>query len=277
MKISGRTALYGVVGDPVSHSLSPLIHNFWLNAKGIDAVYVPVRLSSQNPEIELDAMSRLGFQGVNVTLPHKLIAASVAMERSEIVERIGAANTLIQRSQGGWSAHNTDVEGFVRSLMALQIDDLRGKTVVMIGAGGAARAGIVALDGMGAEISIVNRSPERAGNLLSDLDVRGRVGDLSELQAFAGQARLVINSASFGHGGAAPFDLPEGNGRLFYDMSYGAAALPALEKAHQQGWRGVDGLGMLINQAAASFRLWFDAEVDTEGAMSLCRSILQGR
>lgn len=272
MTISGRTQIYGVVGDPVSHSLSPVIHNSWLQKHSIDAVYVPVRLSSSAAADDLRRMAKMGFKGLNVTLPHKLAAAQAAFERSNLVERIGAANTLVQKDDGHWIAHNTDIEGLDRALLSLNVTDLEGRPIVLIGAGGAARAASVALERLGATIRLVNRSPERAREMAEDLGLSPDIGGLSDLSMFSQDAALIVNSASFGHSSSVVLDLPPGEGRPFFDMSYGAAAHTVLQTASQAGWRAHDGLSMLVYQAAASFRLWFDIEPDAEDALSRCRS-----
>jgi len=272
MKISGRTQLYGVVGDPVSHSLSPLIHNRWLQEQAIDAVYVPLRLSSTKASEDLQALRRSGFMGLNVTLPHKLDAAQAASERTDLVERIGAANTLVGRDNGDWIAHNTDVEGLDRALGQLNIKTVNRKPIVVIGAGGAARAASVTLERLGAIIRLINRTPERAEEMAGDLGISPEIGGLSDLQAFSEDAALIVNSASFGHSGSIELQLSPGEGRPFFDMSYGPAAQNGLQIASKAGWRAHDGLPMLVYQAAASFRLWFNCEPDVEDALVRCRS-----
>lgn len=274
MRISGRTQLYGVVGDPISHSLSPAIHNQWMRQHKLDAVYIPVNLRSPQPADDLKTMTRLGFKGLNVTLPHKLDAAKAAAEQSDLVKRIGAANTLVRAEQDGWAAHNTDVEGLIGALHRLNGTDLKERIVVLIGAGGAARAAGVALERLGATIRLINRTSERAKDMAAELKLTSVIGELSDLRRFTEDAAVVINSASFGHSGRMELNLPPGEGRLFLDLSYGAAARTTLQAASTAGWTAHDGLFMLVYQAAAAFRLWFNLEPDTEEAMAICRSAM---
>lgn len=274
--ISGATSVYGVVGDPVAHSLSPLIHNRWMAEAGLDAVYAAFHLTSERAADDLRALARAGVKGLNVTLPHKITALQAADRQSELARRIGAANTLASDgfrsgSGGGWVAHNTDAAGFAalwREGVGISAQD---KRVVMIGAGGAARAALCWLKDEGARISIVNRTPANAETLVKELGVDANVGALNALAGLARDADVVVNSASFGHGGGETPELGDGADRAFLDMSYGKAAAAMAAVAQGSGWRAQDGLSMLVGQAAEAFRIWFGIEPDVTGAMKACR------
>lgn len=265
-----------VIGDPIGHSLSPLIHMTWIDTLGLDASYESIRVPAGEAEAALDDFTHEGFTGLNVTLPHKQAVLTKATRTSDAVKAIGAANTLTRLSEGGWQADNTDAPGLTAALARLGLTDWAGRKVLMLGAGGAARAGLFALDQAGAEIILLNRTVEKAEHILGECCARQhRSGPLDDLAVHSAQADLIINTTSAGHGGNH-IPLPAGEGRLFYDMSYGAPAKPQLEHAEAQGWKTEDGLAMLVCQAAESFSIWFDGErPDIEVALSACRTSLE--
>ncbi|MDP3737351.1 MAG: shikimate dehydrogenase [Hyphomonadaceae bacterium] len=213
-----------------------------------------------------------GFSGLNITLPHKLAALAAAARASPDARQIGAANTLTRENGLDWSAHNTDVAGFSDALQAAIGNDLKGKRVVLIGAGGAARAAALYLERAGAMLTIVNRSKDNARALAKDLAPDAETAELAQLGAYAEDAAIVVNSASLGHAGASLPALPAGRGRPFLDMSYGKAAEPTLSAAASAGWTAHDGLRMLVGQAGAAFRIWFGLSPDTDGALNACRA-----
>lgn len=269
------TKLYAVVGDPVAHSLSPLIHNEWMVVAGLDAHYSRIHLRSDNAAEDFRAMAE-GYAGLNVTLPHKVAALAAAVEASGEARAIGAANTLVAGARG-WMAHNTDVDGFEAMLRAAIGEAKPGLSVLMIGAGGAARAAAFSLNRLGAEVSIVNRTVENARALADRLAPRARVGGMDELAAMAADADVVVNTASLGHGGAGIAGLPAGRGRPLLDMSYGKAAEAVLRPAEAAGWTPHDGLTMLVAQAAAAFELWFGIVPDQTEALAACRRAVAAR
>jgi shikimate dehydrogenase len=275
MSISGATRLYGVVGDPIAHSLSPLIHNRWMAEAKLDAAYVALHVQSADAAADLRALARSGFSGLNITLPHKAAALAAADNASPEARRIGAANTLVRES-GGWTAHNTDVDGF-RQAFEHALGGRKARRVVLIGAGGAARAAALMLADLGVELAIVNRSKANAVALADELARGAEIADLEHLPALAEKADIVLNSASLGHAGASLPSLPAGNGRPFFDMTYGKPAAGALEAARAAGWAPHDGLRMLVGQAAAAFRLWFKITPDTAGALAACEAAVAAR
>jgi shikimate dehydrogenase len=281
MTITPATRLFGVVGDPVSHSLSPLIHNRWIAEARLDAVYVALHLKSTEAASDFRALARCGFSGLNITLPHKAAALASAAHTSPEAQRIGAANTLARESDG-WEAHNTDAEG-----LSIALDDivgarpgrnwLSGRRVVLIGAGGAARAAAVVLSDRGADLAIVNRTAANAVKLGAELAPAAETWGMDRLNQLASEADLVINSASLGHAGGALPALPPGRRRPFLDLSYGRAARDVLSAATAAGWTAHDGLRMLVGQAEAAFRLWFGVTPDAEGALKACRAVVAMR
>ncbi len=268
--------LFAVVGDPVSHSLSPLIHNRWIREAGLDAHYSAIHLQTEDaaPGIRLLASD---YSGLNITLPHKIAALNASYEASPDARRVGAAYTRVRTASGGWYAHKTDSEGFAEALQSAEGSDLKGKPVVLIGAGGAARAAVLHLANLGADLCIVNRSTDNAETLARELAPTAKTAALDQLGALAEQAAVVVNSASLGHAGASLPVLPPGKGRPFLDMSYGKASESVLNQARLAGWSPHDGLRMLVGQAAAAFRIWFDVSPDTDGALDACRAAVAAR
>lgn len=271
------TARLGVIGDPIAHSLSPLIHNAWLKAAGIDAQYDAIHVSEGELPAALARLSTEGAIGLNITMPHKHAALEAAASASEAAQKIGAANTLTRTGNGTWIADNTDAPGFLRALANAGISDLAGCKTLVLGAGGSARAIVYALYESGAQICLLNRTVERARALLDDIAPDKAVhGPLEQIGDKLSDADLVINTTSAGHSGAF-IPLTQGAGRLFMDISYGAAANGQLAHAEQMGWQVRDGLPMLVTQAAESFRIWFGQMPDTNIAMAQCRKAVEAR
>lgn len=269
------TQHYAVVGDPVAHSLSPLIHNAWIKLAGLDAHYDRIHLRSHDAAPDIRAFAA-DYSGLNITLPYKMAALAASANASPEARAIGAANTLARDAAGRWFAYNTDVAGFEIALKATG-KDIAGLNVVMIGAGGAARAAIFSLATSGARISIVNRTEANAKSLARELAPLARAGDLGTLAAFAETADVVVNSASLGHAGGALPPLPAGKGRPFLDLSYGKAVVGTLSAAAAAGWTPYDGLPMLVGQAAAAFRIWFGISPDEGSALKACREAVAAR
>jgi shikimate dehydrogenase len=270
------TRRYAVVGDPVAHSLSPLIHNRWIAEAGIDAHYSAIHLQSTEAAADIRALAG-EYSGLNVTLPHKIAALEAAAASSPEARVIGAANTLVRENGSSWTAHNTDVDGFSDALVAAVRSSRPSLHVVLIGAGGAARAAVASLAASGASLAIVNRSVANAQALAADLAPGAETGDLTQLAAFAETADIVVNSASLGHAGGRLPVLPAGKGRPFLDLSYGKAAAQTLASAAASGWTPHDGLPMLVGQAAAAFRLWFGISPEEAGALKACREAVAAR
>lgn len=275
MKNSPEPARYAVVGDPVAHSLSPLIHNAWMVAAGLDAHYERVHLKSETVAADIRDMAR-AYSGINVTLPHKIAALEASANSSPEARVVGAANTLV-RAGDGWTAHNTDVAGFEIAMRAVAGEELRNLRVLLIGAGGAARAVVVSLNRAGAQLTIANRSAVNAAALANELAPQAVTAGLSEVDALSASADIIVNSASLGHAGASLPLLAPGKGRPFLDLSYGKTAAATLQAAASAGWAPHDGLTMLVGQAAAAFHLWFGVAPDQARALAACRAAVAAR
>ncbi|MFN3911407.1 shikimate dehydrogenase [Hyphomonas sp.] len=265
--------LLGVIGDPVAHSMSPYIHNHWLRENEIDAVYAALEVKAGELETALASLRAHGAIGLNVTLPHKETALKLAASAGDTARRIGAANTLVRTPDGEWRAENTDAPGFA---LTLEYGDIavEGRDVFLLGAGGSARAVADVLARRGARLTLCNRTMARAEALAPDLAPAARILSLDDGLRQLTKASVVINTLSLGHTGGV-LDLPEATGGIFYDISYGKGAAANLAEASRKGWRTLDGLGMLVAQAALSFELWFGVTPDLAAAHRRARTLLE--
>lgn len=253
--------LYGVIGDPIKHSKSPLIHNFWIKEENRAVIYCPFHVKEHDLVEFLRAAPAVGVRGLNVTIPHKERVHAVVAETSERAQSAQSINTLIWDDAIGWRGDSTDGDGFLASL-AQSGWRPEGMRVAMIGAGGAARAVVAALMRRGAvEIRIANRSGARVEALEADFPIVRRAAWPVNAAFFEG-ADLVVNASSLGMVGGPPFDIavpPLAPGVVATDMIYAPLETPFLAAAAKAGARTVDGFGMLLEQARESYALWFGA------------------
>lgn len=259
------TRLAGVVGHPVRHTLSPAIHHAALRHDGIDAVFLAFDVAPGDLAAFVEGMRVAGARGLSVTVPHKEGAASLADACSPEAERAGAANVLVLENDSV-SGHNTDVTGVRAALGDLGAGDAR--RVLVIGAGGAARGSLLALDGA-AELTLVNRTPRRAEELRARLAPDARVAAWSDLEREAARAELIIHTSSVGLDGASSvLDAPalraaaEGGCRAVLDLVYGADETPLVRHARAAGLAAADGIGVLVYQAAAAYELFWGRTPD---------------
>lgn len=266
------TKLLGVIGDPIAHSLSPVIHNGWLRDMGFNATYEAMHVRDGEFQNALKTLEKRDCLGINVTLPHKTAALAAASEVSEAAKRIAAANTLTYLGGGAWRADNTDAPGFIEALGGLDPDTDRA---VILGAGGSARAIVHALSVHGITLRILNRTVSKAEALAKELGaLNTKSANINQYKEYIESATIVINTTSMGHQGDV-LDLPEGSDRLFFDISYGKISEPQLTHAADRGWRVKDGLTMLVAQAALSFQIWFDELPDMAAGLKRCRAALE--
>lgn len=255
--ITGATSVAAVVGDPVTHSLSPVIHNAAFAAAAMDWAYVALPLAGGDLDAVAAALRAgwtLGLRGVSVTMPHKAAAALAAVERSKLVDEVGAANTLV-RGETGWRAENTDVGGFRTFLVRDLGVDVSGRRCAIVGAGGAAGAVAVALRESGAaEVLVWNRTRSRADEvvLLAGTSARAvaGLGDLEGCHVVVGCVpAAALDAAAFA---AIPF----APGATVVDLAYAPPHTPLMEAATAAGVAAHNGIGLLVNQAALQFELW---------------------
>jgi len=265
MALSGKAKLAGVLGWPVAHSKSPRLHGYWLDKYNIDGAYLPLPVEPDDFAKAIHGMQALGFRGANVTVPHKEKALSVADETSERAHKIGAANTLVFREDGSIFADNTDGYGFYENLVK-GAPDWRAPDgpAVVLGAGGAARAVLVALIEAGVpEIRLTNRTKQRAEQLADEFGGRINVVDWAAREEALSGANLLTNTTTLGMTGQGLleldiFELPKT--ALVNDIVYAPLMTNLLEKAHAHGCSIVDGLGMLLHQARPGFEAWFNVD-----------------
>lgn len=249
-----------VIGWPIKHSRSPIIHNYWLQQHGLDGVYDKQEVV---PDALPDFVADIGgeFAGCNVTVPHKEAAMELVDDVDETARAVGAVNTIWADGTTVRGA-NTDVEGFLANLdQAAPGWDAAPLKAVVLGAGGAARAVVFGLISRGAtDIAIVNRSFERAEELMRDLGGNSHAAHLGELPGLLPAATLLVNATSLGMQGKPPLEISiDGLNRqaLVTDLVYVPLRTPLLEGAAARGHRTVDGLGMLLHQAVPGFEKWF--------------------
>jgi shikimate dehydrogenase len=256
----------GVIGWPVAHSLSPKLHAYWLREYAVDGLYVPLAVRKQDFSPVIQGLWRAGLVGVNVTLPYKQAAFALAHDHDDAALATGAANLLIFGDNGRIAARNTDAVGFQASVIeAVGPDALKGAAAVVLGAGGAARSVVLALDRLGiASIGILNRSRPRAESLVSELSPRTKTR-MEFVQEFgwndaASRAALLVNATSAGLNGEIPFALsldPSPPDCIVCDLVYSPLETEFLKQARERGLRTMDGLGMLMHQAVPSFAAFY--------------------
>jgi shikimate dehydrogenase len=263
MTLSGKAKLAGIIGWPVTHSLSPLLHGHWLTEYGVDGAMVPLATRVEDFSLVIDGIRRAGFVGVNVTVPHKEAAFAIAHRVDAAAKSAGAANLLIFHGKE-IEARNTDSIGLAESLKE-NIGSLNGGSVVLLGAGGAARGAILALEMLGAgKIHLLNRDPVRAKALASSLarEIKAAIepGGLGDWGKAVAGAVLVVNSTSAGMGSNPSLDidlsqLPKS--AAVCDIVYNPLQTKLLRDAAAKGHQTIDGLGMLMHQAVPSFEAFF--------------------
>ena len=255
MAVSGKTVLYGVIGNPVKHSLSPVFQNVGFSSLGINAIYLPFEVPKENFEDTIRGLLLLeNLKGFNITIPFKERILQFADWVSEDVSQIGSANTLKKTSEGKIELHNTDWVGFLRALSELV--DPKGKKVLVLGAGGTAKAVVYALKRVQSVVYIWNRTPQKAQKLAETFGVNwietlDRIGDFD----------IIVNTTSVGLKENDPplFDYEKIQPhQVVYDVIY--RETPLVKAAHQRGAKADNGLKMLLYQGVESFKIWTGKE-----------------
>ena len=266
-----RIPLAGVIGHPIAHSRSPLLHGHWLRRYGIKGHYIPLDVAPADLSDVLRTLPRMGFVGVNITIPHKEAILKIADIITDRAALIGAANTLIYRKDGRIHADNTDGAGFIANLRqnAPHWDPTRGPAAVF-GAGGAARAVVAALIEVGVpEIRIANRTRPRADALRSDFGAKVMVSEWVQAANMLDGAVTVVNTTALGMTGKPEFRVPlDGlnSDAVVNDLVYTPLMTQFLAEAKDRGCTVVDGLGMLLHQAAPGFERWFGRRPEVDDA-----------
>ena len=269
--INGDTGLVGLLGNPVRHSLSPAMHNAALQALQLNWSYLALPCTSQNLQEVLQGLRAVNCRGLNVTIPHKQDVATLCQELSPLAKRLGAVNTLIPIDSGGWHGTNTDVEGFLTPLG--EESSWNNRHGVILGCGGSARAVAAGLQRLGlASITVIGRRPEVLDGFIADLHHNDApltpcLHSSPILASLIEQADLVVNTTPVGmaqHGDAQAFPLGEAvwshlqKSAVLYDLVYTPRPTAWLRWGQSRGQQCIDGLDMLVQQGAASLRLWSD-------------------
>lgn len=270
--ITGKTKLLGVIGHPVEHSLSPLMHNAALEYLGLDYVYLPFPIKPEKLSAAIQGFSAIGVVGFSVTIPHKQAIMDCLSAIHPIAKSVGAVNTVL-RKDNHWIGTNTDIEGFIYPLETTYRRNWRQTVAVILGNGGAARAVLAGCVQLGCtEIHVVGRNIQKLGEFRDTWDnlpsgVNLKIHTWDNLSRLIPQANLLVNTTPMGmHPNIqeSPLsaedmrDLPFG--AIAYDLIYNPSPTRFLQQARQQGAIAIDGLEMLVQQGAAALRIWLDSE-----------------
>ena len=254
--------LAGVMGWPVAHSRSPLMHNYWLQKNGLAGSYVQLAVQPGQLATALSGLAALGFRGCNVTIPHKVEALKLVHALDANAKRVGAINTVVVQPDGSLKGMNTDGFGYIQSLLDAQPDwRADAGPAVVLGAGGAARAVVLALSDRGVkEIRLINRTPDKAEAMAAEFGAPVKAVPWEQRHAALAGAALLVNTTSQGMHGNPPLDIDLSvlpTHALVSDIIYAPLETPLLLAAKARGNPTAGGLGMLLNQARPAFEAWF--------------------
>ncbi|MGE3303997.1 MAG: shikimate dehydrogenase [Hyphomonadaceae bacterium] len=266
MRITSRTAVLALFGDPVGHSLSPVMHNGWIGDHGLDAVYVALRIATAQAPNTFVSLRNAGFRGANVTVPHKQSACLAVDSLDPTASALKAVNVLRWEDDGAISGFNTDAPGLVSALDESHAG-WRSTTgaAVVLGAGGAARAAVWGLAQAGVKrVLVVNRTLARAEETAA-LTPRAHAFAWDQLGDLFASADLIVNTTTLGMAGSPPMEWPierTPDHCIVMDSVYAPLETELLRAARARGLTTVDGLGMLIHQGALAFDIWFGVTPD---------------
>ena len=263
--------LAGVIGNPIAHSKSPKLHNYWLSKYKINGFYIPFSVTTEKLETSIRSLMELGFSGVNVTIPHKTNVLSFADSITDRAALIGAANTLYFSKGGKIHADNTDGYGFIQNIIdEIPEYDFYDKTALIYGAGGSARAIASALLSNGVkEVGITNRTRSKAQIISENLGAKVSVVDWRAAPDTITKVDIIINATSMGMVGQPDFSQPISRAKktaLVVDIVYNPLITELIKEAKKMKLKTVGGIGMLINQAVPGFEHWFQKkpQIDDE-------------
>lgn len=261
---------YCIIGDPINHSLSPAIHNAAFNTLGLNCSYIALRVQEGQLKNSIDSLRAINIGGFNVTMPHKVKILNYVDRCDKTVQLVGAANT-VNNEEGKFCAYNTDVAGFIRPLRERKIS-FNGIEVLILGAGGAARAVVVALSGERgiANINIFNRNTDRSANLaklVKKLGLKASIVSNDDIQKIASQSELIINTTPLGMSNEESLikSASISKDSIVYDIVYKPINTKLIVNAKTAGAQVVYGYEMLLEQATASFKIWLkmDPPIDS--------------
>ncbi|MGZ0186960.1 MAG: shikimate dehydrogenase [Alphaproteobacteria bacterium] len=272
MSITGKAKISGIMGWPVKHSRSPLIHGHWLDRYNIDGAYIPYAVKPEDGTDAFRSLARFGFAGTNVTIPHKITAFETVDRRNAAADAIGAVNTVVVEEDGSLSGSNTDALGFLEHLRTSAPNWVpTAASAAVIGAGGSTRAALFALLSSGVpEIWLTNRTRAKADQLADFFGDKVKVIDWDKRSEMLAGVGLVVNTTSLGMVGQPPLDIALNDlpkSAVVYDIVYVPLETALLAAARMRGNLTVDGLGMLLHQAAPGFAAWFGVEPKVDAVL----------
>ena len=284
--ISGRTIICGVIGDPVEHTMSPVMHNAAFEKLGLDYLYVPFRVRREELSQAIEGMKALNIRGLNVTIPHKVAVIPFLDELDPLAEKIGAVNTIVN-DDGVLTGYNTDATGFLQALLERGIEP-RGKNIVIVGAGGASRAISLILAEKGADLIILNRlleldwAEELASRISHSFKKEVQALELNQenLATALGKADILVNATSVGM--SPSIDETPVPSRLLkpslivFDIVYNPIKTRLLAEAEKVGAETISGLDMLVWQGALAFEMWTGSKAPVELMKEVTIEVLQG-
>jgi len=271
---------FAVMGDPIEHSKSPVMHNAWFREMSIDATYIPVHVSSESLESAVAGLKTLGASGWNVTIPHKTAIIPYLDELDELAEKMGAVNTVVRTKEGTLKGYNTDGVGFVRSLEDAVGKSHKDKPVLLIGAGGAARGIAFAMQQQGYKnLTIANRTVANAQAIVDEMGT-GQAISLTEAEATLADFCILVQMTSAGLATgnfSMPFSLDRlTKGAIVADIVYNPLMTPFLQAAEEKGATIVTGLGMFVHQGAIAFEYWLGKSPNTNSMIAQLKVQLGG-
>lgn len=273
MMLTGKSLIAGVIGCPVTHSLSPRLHGFWLQYYGIDGIYIPLEVAPEHLGHIIAALPKMHFRGVNITVPHKENVMHYVDYVDPVARHIGAVNTIIVEKDGSLTGKNTDSYGFIQNIKANLPPSwsFEGKKAVILGAGGAARAVIAGLiEEKMSGIILLNRTKDKAEQIAEHFGHTMQADDWDKRHDILAEADILVNTTVLGMEGQSMLDLrldalkPTS---LVTDIVYKPLMTPLLDAAKKRGNPVVDGLGMLLFQAEKGFELWYGKKPEVTEAL----------
>ena len=268
--ISSKTSFIALIGNPVSHSLSPIMQNAALQYLGLDLIYIAIPCKDEDLELILNSFKKINCKGLNITIPHKEKVLNLCSEISPIAKKLKAINTLKLNSKKEWSATNTDVEGFTYPLKNL---NLAKKKSLVLGSGGAARSVIQGLINLNfLKISVISRNKssldELTKNFKNQIEIQSLLNSDNQAQNLVEEANLIVNTTPVGMKTAKnetnvlpygeDFWIPLNSKTIIYDLIYNPAPTPLLQIGDKKGCMTIDGLEMLVAQGIGSLSFWTD-------------------
>ncbi len=281
MAIDGQTQLVGVIGWPTAHSLSPAMNNAAFSYMGLNWRYVPLPVRREHLPDAIHGLAALGFRGINVTVPHKVDVIPMMDSITEAVTIVGAVNTIrIDRNTGRMEGMNTDMGGFLTDLAANRIHVGKDTRVVLLGAGGAARAAAAGLVRSGAHVIVVNRTPEKAEAIVRFIQsswsqTNIEFAYMQNLFEAAQSANLIVNTTPVGQWPDVeatpwPENVPFPKGATLYDVVYRPLKTRLVRDAEAAGLRAVGGVGMLVYQGASALEVWTGKQPPVDVMRMIC-------